>query len=224
MFSWYAMIKNASGKLVASTGSTPHREGTNPYFILDFIEQTNQADTQSQVFSLYVNALKQIGFDQVIYTFITDHPRLGQKSVHGAQCSYPQDWMRHYTAENYYNIDPVIKFALQRSSPFTWEEVLRYSPLSKKQSLLVNEAKDAGLNNGVCVPLYGACGEIAGTGLATSAKNHFINQNMLSQINLLTQQFHVAYGNNSSMQGMPQKLLLTPKETEIVTPQHPTTF
>jgi DNA-binding CsgD family transcriptional regulator len=192
------------------------KRGGVSYSLEEFIDITNRAQTREELFVLYCAALKSLGYDRVVYTFITDHTQIGQKAGHGAQSCYPEDWMRHYATKNYYQIDPVPRYALRSSAPFSWEQIVRTQSLSKAQVNFMEEAQEAGLNDGIGVPLYGAMGEIAGVGLASSIGGIAPDRNLLSKIKLMTEQFHMSYGCLSIQQDKLESVRLTPTESEIL--------
>src|SRR5205809_404710 len=115
----------------------------------EFIERTNAAETPDDVFAYYCEALAKLGFDKVVYTLITDHMQINRKAGHAIKGNYPEDWMQHYTARDYYKIDPVVKYAFRTSAPFTWEELENSGLFSKPQLQILSEAKEAGVTNGV---------------------------------------------------------------------------
>ncbi len=159
----------------------------------EFIEQTNAAETPDDVFAYYCRALAKLGFDKVVYTLITDHMQINRKAGHAIKGNYPEGWMQYYTAKNYYKMDPVVRYAFKTSAPFTWKELEHSGLFSKPQLQILSEAEEAGITNGIGVPLYGARGEMAGVGLASSVPDVNTDANTLSKLKLLTEQFHLAY-------------------------------
>ena len=164
------------------------------YAIEDFITETNVAVSHDEVFVLYQRAIKRFGYDSAVYTFVTDHRETKQKAGHGIKCNFPDDWMRHYWAKGYNKIDPVTLKVLQGANAFTWEQLAQSSGFTKQQQLILEEAREAGLNNGVGIPLYRSRGEIAGVGLASIAKEKIlVDKNILCKLKLITEQFHLTY-------------------------------
>ncbi len=159
----------------------------------EFIEQTNAAETPDDVFVHYRDALAKLGFDKVVYTLITDHMQISRRAGHAIKGNYPEDWMQHYTERDYYKIDPVVKYAFRTPDPFTWKELEHSRLFSRRQLRILSEAAEAGVTNGIGVPLYGARGEMAGVGLASSVPDVNINASTLSKLKVLTEQFHMAY-------------------------------
>ena len=59
----------------------------------EFITQTNHASSQEEVFALFQEKLRNLGYDSVVYSLLTDHPSIGRKAGHGVMGNYPTDWM-----------------------------------------------------------------------------------------------------------------------------------
>lgn len=184
--------------------------------IEEFIEKTNAAKSREEIFEHYRTTLEALGFDRIVYTFITDHPSCQQLAGHGVQNNFPEEWMNYYVEQEYEKIDPVTHYAFKTSRPFTWADLKKVPVLNKKQINILNEAEDAGLKEGVGVPLYGPNGEMAGVGLASSTEGISPDKNMLCKLKALTEQFHLAYCTNSGLQKVIEVPKLTKKELEVL--------
>jgi len=125
----------------------------------EFIERTNEAETSEEIFTLFQETLKELGYDRICYSLITDHPSLGLSAGHGVMRNYSEDWMKHYTEKKYEKIDPVPKYCFATSRPFTWDWVVSSQNLKKSEIKVMNEAQEAGLYDGIAVPMYGINGE-----------------------------------------------------------------
>jgi DNA-binding CsgD family transcriptional regulator len=158
-----------------------------------FIEETNRAESSLDVSALFGAALKSLGYDRFCYSLITAHPSLGLEAGHGVAKNYPDDWMAYYQAKQYHRIDPVPQQALADSRPFTWDSLPQMRELSPEQKKVMNEAREVKLLSGVGVPLYGANGELAGVGIASSVEEKRPDKNLLGKIRAIASQFHLAY-------------------------------
>ncbi|WP_421896403.1 helix-turn-helix transcriptional regulator [Marinoscillum sp.] len=185
-----------------------------------FIEATNAAKSSEEVFLLFQNALKKLGYDRLCYSLITDHPSLGLEAGHGVMRNYSEDWMKHYVQKSYEKIDPVPKYCFSTNKPFTWEWVINSLELSNDEKTVMNEAQEAKLLDGIAIPIYGINGEIAGVGMASSAGQTGINKDMLCKIRALAFQFHLAYTEKESQEQEQiqclQNIQLTDREREIL--------
>jgi DNA-binding CsgD family transcriptional regulator len=158
-----------------------------------FIEKTNLARSLQDVSTLFGDALRSLGYDRFCYSLITAHPSIGVDAGHGIVENYPDDWMSYYKANGYERIDPVPRYGYTTSNPFTWDLVTQTRELRREEKKVMNEARDAGLLDGLAIPLCGHNGELAGVGMASSTGGVHPDANLLSKIRALSYQFHLTY-------------------------------
>ena len=137
--------------------------------------------------------MRGFGYDRICYSLITDHPSLNLSSGHGVFENYPDDWMQYYFANGYVNIDPVPQYCFNANRPFTWDFVIDHLHISGTQKLLMYQAAEANLLNGIGVPMHGVNGELAGVGMASSTGNPESDRTVLMTIKAICHQFHLAY-------------------------------
>jgi DNA-binding CsgD family transcriptional regulator len=159
----------------------------------DFIHATNSAPDPESLSKLFMGTLESLGFDRVVYSFMTDSPLLKKRAEHGVVFNYPKDWMKHYGEKNYLAIDPVYRTALVTRRPFSWKELMQSQDLTREQRNFMSEAEDAGLKDGVALSIHGPMGETIGVGLASSHGGANLSKDILSNIYLLVHQFHLCY-------------------------------
>ncbi len=183
-----------------------------------FITLSNAASTQEEVFKHFCEALASLGFDSVVYSLLTDHVSLKRKAGHGVICNYPEDWMQHYNAKGYLTYDPVIHHAFTTPAPYTWKQLLDSPVLPQMGKKILNESQEANLLDGAAVAIYGPNFEIAGVGLASTTGGVNPDKNILSLIQALANQFHIAYSNldPNYKELPPQYIELTQREREIL--------
>jgi len=183
----------------------------------EFITQSNGASSQEEVFALFQKALKDLSYDSVVYSLLTDHPSIGRKAGHGVMGNYPTDWMDYYMAKGYFAQDPIPKHAFTTSASYTWEHVVETCAISSRQKRLMDEAQEAKLLSGAAVAIYGPNFEVAGVGIASSTGGVKPSRDTLSVIRALSHQFHLAYSQFDLPRGLPAKQVhLTPREREIL--------
>ena len=181
-----------------------------------FIEKTNTACSSGQVFSVFEAALAELGYDRICYSLITSHPSVGLNAGHGVVRNYPEDWMKHYIANDYVKKDPVPQNCFFASSPFTWTEVTENCRLSREQLRVMDEAQDAKLLDGIAVPFHGINGELAGVGIASSAGGIKPDKFLLHKIGAMAVQFHLAYTEKEARYDHIADIHLTGREQEIL--------
>ena len=134
-----------------------------------YAELIYASQTKEEAFDIFCAAWRHHGYDRITYSLVNDHPSLGLSSKHGLATSYPDDWMKHYTANNFSLIDPVTHRCLTSRIPFFWfDTTARLDRLSASLRMM-NEAADAGLGDGIGISLRGDGAELVGVGIARSS-------------------------------------------------------
>ncbi len=184
--------------------------------IESFIEQTNKADTKEEVYHLFQRALKNLGYDRVLYTYVTDQPKLNQKAEFGIVTSYPEEWVQYYNQSNFMNYDPIARETFSTTRAFTWESIYKKTELTKIQSKIMHEADDIGILSGIGVGIHEGLNEVTGIGFANSSKRETPNKDMLSILNFFAYQFHSAYSTRIKVKLNNFQIILSEREREIL--------
>jgi len=184
-----------------------------------FIDLTNAATDKQEIFDIFKNSLADFGYDRIIYSMLTNHSSLNKIATHGIVHNYPNDWMEHYSQNNYFDIDPIIKHAFRTSSVYTWDCLSEHYCLNKRQKKVVSESKEAKLLDGIAIPIHGEKYELFGIGMASSLGGIKLSRDILSRICVLANQFHRAYSelDIKEFTGGESLLALTPREKEVLT-------
>jgi len=66
-----------------------------------------------------------------------------------------EEWIAYYTRMNYVRDDPIAKELLQNSTTFVWSEICCHRKLSSLENRIMSEAYEAGLEDGLTVPVFG---------------------------------------------------------------------
>jgi LuxR family quorum-sensing system transcriptional regulator CciR len=188
--------------------------------IAEFIEQSNAAETPDEVFRLFCSAVAGFGYDRVAFAAVTVAAQEAMvlndlKPV--VVLNFPEDWREHWFEKRYYEIDPILALTPGRGSPFLWDDVVAQEPLSTKQKLLFHESKEAGLHNGLSVPVHGPRGESYVVSLATDDRvcDH---RPQFGNLQILATQFLLAYSQIAHKPAESgRRLHLTERERECLT-------
>lgn len=187
--------------------------------ISDFIERSNAATSPDDVFDLFGQAVSQFGYNRVAFGAVTPGAQemLALGSLKPAiALNYPDDWVARYFEERYQQIDPVVLLASIRSTPIVWSELLMEENLSSKQKKMFSESREAGLHNGLSIPVHGPLGESYVVSLATDTKE-FANGHSLGMLQIMAIQFQLAYTQIARPQLEGQRALrLTERERECL--------
>jgi DNA-binding CsgD family transcriptional regulator len=175
----------------------------------DFISATNTATSQEEVMRLFVAALGEYGYDRFLYCALrgpgSDQPALAR--------NYPDEWMKIYEARDYRINDPVRLKVGHVRGPITWASVMR-GRLTSAQRLLMDEAEEFGLRDGIALPIYLPRGEVSGFGMASSV-GHTDPAAHLSQLYMIGLQFHTVWSAMTSP-APPPAPKLTARELEVL--------
>lgn len=187
----------------------------------EFIEASNKAKSVDELFDLYKKAMYELGFDRIIFSLMTDHISIDRRAGHGIMLNYSDDWMKYYVEQNYEALDPVRKYMYIAPGAFTWTSLMQQPVITTKQNLFMKEGDEAGLHDGIGIPLRGPRGAIAGVGAASSAGGVALDdRNLLSRANLLSQQFYTVYlsleAQRAAQEGPEDYVYLTDREQEIL--------
>lgn len=188
------------------------------YKFEDYLEQSNQAETQEELFNIYSNTVAQHGLNRVMLCLATDHKDIGEINNQSFMHNYPKDWMGYYFEKNLAEIDPIIIFGMSQIGSYTWDDVPKKMKLAKKQKNCLDMGREAGLYNGICTPLRGPNNALAGLSLASSEKKDSFDGNV-DLITAYSNHFYLAYrrlGMKKVSKSVPN-YYLTDKEREVLT-------
>jgi LuxR family quorum-sensing system transcriptional regulator SolR len=126
----------------------------------DLFAEIDVATNRQQVVDQICCAADQLGFDYWAYGARPLLPsRPGEVEVLN---SYPAEWMAHYHAEQFLEIDTSVSLAAQRATTITWKAAKEMGG-----DKLWSDAADFGLNVGVAHPSWNRTGSF---GLLTLAR------------------------------------------------------
>lgn len=162
------------------------------------ISALQTADNAEAVFQIFAEAGQGYGFNNACFTLLDDHTSQGLASYHGFATDYPEDWLLHYRSRDYLGFDPVVYQTRRGSRPFLWSEAVMAQELDQamvpqdKQAsrILMREARDAGLVDGIGVPLFTPEGALSAVGFATNQNETGLPAKALAEVSLLASVFH----------------------------------
>jgi LuxR family quorum-sensing system transcriptional regulator CciR len=163
--------------------------------ISDFIDKSNAATSAPAVFGLFQTAVRDFGYDRIAFAAVSPAAQqllTAQASAPVLAVEAPGDWIRHYVANRYHEIDPIMLLAPSRQAPFLWKDVLASERLSAKQRQIFNESREAGLRDGLSIPLHGPHGVTYVVSLASNVQA-CDDRAAISRLYMLATQFFLAY-------------------------------
>jgi LuxR family quorum-sensing system transcriptional regulator CciR len=161
-----------------------------------------------------------LGYDHAAFVPVTPAAQeaLGlAKLAPAVSVNVPEDWVRHYMAENYQAVDPVLLQTPLQNRPLVWDEMLISGQLSPKQRRVLMESRDAGLFNGVSIPLHGPRGETYVISLAAERAT-VPRPEKFPELQLLAAEFLIAYPRVTVREADgPDTVRITDRERECLT-------
>jgi DNA-binding CsgD family transcriptional regulator len=188
----------------------------------NFVEQLDRAANLAQMEGAFAAALARLADIHYTYHIVRAAGAAGRLPY--IISSYPEPWVRHYFAEGYLDDDPIVGEALRRRLPFLWSEVAKPEDLSRRQHRLMDEAHDAGVSNGVTIPLAGHGVEAAALSLVFRGRPEEADRFLLSHqhlLHLMALYFHDRVGTalleaSLTATSPRRRSLLTPREREVL--------
>jgi DNA-binding CsgD family transcriptional regulator len=176
--------------------------------LFEFVECSNRTRSLPDLFALLVAAADNEGFDQVAYGALNYHEplHLVDHQAPAIAINFPHDWRSHYFERKYHHIDPVVTLTPSIARPFLWSWLQQQPTLRYQQRVIFEEARVAGLKNGLSIPLHGAWGHVAVLSFASRAADSDPDAK-LSRLNVLASQFHVAFTDMSPRRGPPDLMV-----------------
>lgn len=184
-----------------------------------YVANSHAAPDDTALWDNLKSFLLSYGFDSSIFCLMSDHPSIGEKAKHGLIDGYPDDWMKHYIANNYEADDGIRRQSqVQRQNIFTWEGAEKLTPYNKKERSILNQAGDAGLKDGVVVSLCNVHHEHVCMGFASSAGGIEFTPTMLSILKLASIQFYDMHQtlHRKRTPYEPKPVKLSERETEVL--------
>ena len=133
--------------------------------------------------------------------------------------TFPKTWFDHYVANQYNLIDPVVANGPAEVMPFLWRDLTQGLNITTEQKQLFDEAADAGLANGIGVPIHGAYGALAITSMVSDMTEPEMSATLpgLQQdLHFLSFAFHNHARSLISVPGPSGAVELTPRERECL--------
>jgi DNA-binding CsgD family transcriptional regulator len=187
--------------------------------LVDFLDRLKDAREPVDLKQVFNAAIADLGFKYFTYHVVRVSGVGGRLPY--IISSYPEQWLRHYFAEGYLDEDPVLEELPKRQLPFCWSEVSLPDELSAKQKRLFDEARDAGIKDGITIPIHGRT-DFATMSLVPDGSPGEVREALKRHrhlLHLLSLYYHDHSGSillERSMSSPRQKSLLSPREKEVL--------
>ncbi|MFA4995364.1 MAG: LuxR family transcriptional regulator [Bdellovibrionales bacterium] len=187
--------------------------------LLDFIKRSSDARTVENLNALLVTSLHEMcGLDYYVFGLETDHHAIGLSAGHGQLTNYPMDWLTYYMEKGFADIDAVRRFGHTSYGAFAWKDIPTDYFLSRRSESCRRGGEDAGLVYGVCTPLRGPFGQIAGLAAASNKNGDCLHPHKLAIFNAISNQFYMRFVDIHKPEQAKQRAMpkLAPREKDVL--------
>ena len=158
----------------------------------EFIDQSNRLTTLDELIALFEKTVRRFGFNRFVYSLCTNSPLLRLAKFPGLVNHYPKAWTDHYVKNDYLEDDPIYKRSVAARGLFSWRSIEEL-PLTKKERLIMEERKAAGLRDGYTALISGPMGELVGVSVASDKPRRKMQKNCVSRLFAVINQFHLRF-------------------------------
>jgi LuxR family quorum-sensing system transcriptional regulator CciR len=100
-------------------------------------------------------AARDCGFEYLVYARSVKRDGIGRApEVEVLASTYPEHLIKRYLEQAYGSVDAVVRLSATTNTPFACDAVPSLCPLSEVQKTIFSEVREAGLRNGVVVPIH----------------------------------------------------------------------
>lgn len=180
--------------------------------LVDFFYAANDATSTNELSGFWLTFIGGYGLDCFLMSEIS---ACADDSTHKLDLimNYPADWLERYQANHYENHDPVVRMGLYEQQPFTWKTAANKFHDSGSQ-LVMNEARDFGLRDGIGLSFRPANGRTTGIGFASSGPEIRCDPVDLRILNAASCEFYTTYEKLSGFSGA--RVTLSEREVEVL--------
>jgi len=177
----------------------------------EFIDVSNRAESLSELVGLFQSATGSYGYDNVIVAEICGNDIMDLPIL-----ICPEGYPEYYFDSKFYEIDPVLPLAMTAKLPYHWNDIGASIELTAKQNDFFGQCIEAGVADGISVPIRGPRGNTTVVSLSCRERNPDAAR-FTDSINLLAVQFETACWRLAHPDAvLEQPVELTPRERECL--------
>ncbi|TDN67158.1 LuxR family transcriptional regulator [Paraburkholderia sp. BL10I2N1] len=186
-----------------------------PSWTHSFITAFSRAHDPASLIKSFEEAAHRLGFSHYVIAKFSRAELIQQpdESFEIISIHYPEQWVQHYQRNNYAVIDPVHRAALVRTVPYRWRDIANLSTLERR---VLDEARDAGLSDGMSIPIHEPMGRVLLFSLSSDAFTADA-ESMYQRLYLLSTQFHLQFERLKAPLTAIAQIQLTQRERDCLT-------
>lgn len=181
-----------------------------------YIEISIACETEEALFRQFDIFVGQYGIDVSSYHIVAENLRAIPLETGLVRETFPEDWAEKYIKEQYSKIDPVIDQSRREAIPFHWFDVDQKLKLNERQKHFLSELKEAGLTDGLAVPVFGPKGTMAYFGLGTVGGTIDLEHSDIMELQFACLQTHNRYLELSHVYEETPIKRLSPREKQVL--------
>lgn len=124
-----------------------------------FVVETYETDDIGALRDICVNFFRSVGIEMMSYHHL---PPPGAKdytpNITVAAVGFPKEWSELYVENNFFDVDPIPKRALDSTIPFWWSEISKDPSLTSEELEYLDALSAANIGDGLAVSVFGPHG------------------------------------------------------------------
>lgn len=184
-----------------------------------YLEQVHRGESFDEIWALLNRYRADRGFLSLTYIHFPPLGALDQEKPLVAAEGFPENWVAHYMANNFADIDPVLEFAKTAIVPFYWSDILnpdyRDASTSPEVRRFITDFLEYKVGEGLGFPLHGPMGRRALCSVGLPEPRMELPAALRQELQILFQAGHLRYC-DLILQTQSKQADLSPREVEIL--------
>jgi DNA-binding CsgD family transcriptional regulator len=128
--------------------------GTMVTLVEEFIERSQEANSDVELKSLYLKTMRQVGYENAVFAR-AERRRLA--SIPWSE--FPTGYLDTYQTMQWDKIDPVVQHIHTARGPFRWSDACLPGQITRAQRNFFEECRELGVHSGITIPMRGPARE-----------------------------------------------------------------
>lgn len=158
-----------------------------------FIADVSECKSEAVLYEAFQKYLDGFGIEFFAYFIIAHHLRASSPETGLIANNFPTEFADLYVRKNYMPTDPIVLHCLKSAEPFHWREIQQSPGLSHKHYELFQDQVDAGLIDGLAVPVFGPRGTICAFALSSLNRQIVLSDEQLLILQCACLQVNIRY-------------------------------